>query len=65
MGFLASAEAAVLRGLAAAMVPPPPPDITRWCEENIVFDERSPIPGPASTSTPSSEHTATPWAWSR
>ena len=46
MGFLASAEAAVLRGLAAAMVPPPPPDITRWCEENIVFDERSPIPGP-------------------
>lgn len=46
MGFLASAEAAILRGLAAAMVPPPPPDITRWCEENIVFDERSPIPGP-------------------
>ncbi|MDK8874694.1 terminase gpA endonuclease subunit [Paracoccus sp. SSJ] len=46
MGFLASAEAAVLRGLAFAMVPPPPPDITRWCEENIVFDERSPIPGP-------------------
>lgn len=46
MGFLASAEAAVLRGLAFAMVPPPPPDITRWCEDNIVFDERSPIPGP-------------------
>ncbi|SDL36882.1 phage terminase large subunit family protein [Paracoccus chinensis] len=46
MGFLASAEAAILRGLASAMVPPPPPDITRWCEENIVFDERSPIPGP-------------------
>lgn len=46
MGFLSSAEAAVLRGLAYAMVPPPPPDITRWCEENIVFDERSPIPGP-------------------
>ncbi|MDS9467341.1 phage terminase large subunit family protein [Paracoccus sp. MBLB3053] len=46
MGFLASAEAAVLRGLAMALVPPPPPDITRWCEENIVFDERSPIPGP-------------------
>lgn len=46
MGFLASSEAAVLRGLASALVPPPPPDITRWCEENIVFDERSPIPGP-------------------
>lgn len=46
MGFLSSAEAAILRGLAAAMVPPPPPDITRWCEENIVFDERSPMPGP-------------------
>lgn len=45
MGFLSSAEAAVLRGLATAMVPPPPPDITRWCEENIVFDERSPFPG--------------------
>lgn len=45
MGFLSSAEAAVLRGLAAAMMPPPPPDITRWCEENIVFDERSPFPG--------------------
>lgn len=46
MGFLASAEAAILRGLAHALVPPPPPDITRWCEENIVFDERSPMPGP-------------------
>lgn len=46
MGFLASAEAVVLRAMAAAMMPPPPPDITRWCEENIVFDERSPMPGP-------------------
>lgn len=46
MGFLTSAEAAVLRGMAVAMRPPPPPDITRWCEENIVFDERSPFPGP-------------------
>lgn len=46
MGFLASAEAAILRGLAAVMAPPPPPDITRWCEENITFDERSPFPGP-------------------
>lgn len=46
MGFLTSAEAAVLRGMAVAMAPPPPPDITRWCEENIEFDERSPFPGP-------------------
>lgn len=46
MGFLSSAEAAVLRGMSAAMQPPPPPDITRWCEENIEFDERSPFPGP-------------------
>ncbi|WP_190305710.1 phage terminase large subunit family protein [Roseicitreum antarcticum] len=46
MGFLSSAEACVLRGLAAAMMPPPPPDITRWCQDNIVFDERSPFPGP-------------------
>ncbi len=46
MGFLSSAEAAVLRGLRVAMVPPPPPDITRWCEDNIEFDERSPFPGP-------------------
>src|SRR5699024_6972912 len=23
-----------------------PPDITRWCVENVVFDERSPFPGP-------------------
>ena len=41
MGFLAPA-----RAMAAAMAPPPPPDITRWCEENITFDERSPMPGP-------------------
>ncbi len=46
MGFLASAEAVVLRAAARAMLPPPPPDITRWCEDNIVFDERSPMPGP-------------------
>lgn len=45
MGFLRSAEAAVLRGLAQAILPPSPPDITRWCEQNIVFDERSPFPG--------------------
>lgn len=46
MGFLSAAEAVILRAAAAAMAPPPPPDITRWCEENIVFDERSPMPGP-------------------
>ncbi|WP_370301011.1 phage terminase large subunit family protein [Pseudooceanicola sp.] len=46
MGFLVSAEKVVAQALAEAMAPPPPPDITRWCEENIVFDERSPMPGP-------------------
>lgn len=46
MGFLAPAAQVVARAIAAAMLPPPPPDITRWCEENIVFDERSPMPGP-------------------
>jgi phage terminase large subunit GpA-like protein len=45
MGFIGSAQAAILRGLAQAMSPPPPPDITRWCEENIEFDERSPFAG--------------------
>ncbi|MFQ6552944.1 phage terminase large subunit family protein [Aestuariibius insulae] len=45
MGFLAPAAEIVNRAAAAAMVPPPPPDITRWCEENIIFDERSPLPG--------------------
>lgn len=48
MGFLAAAETVVLRAMAQAMTPPPPPDITRWCEDNIVFDERSPRPGPFS-----------------
>jgi phage terminase large subunit GpA-like protein len=46
MGFLSSSEAAILRGMAQAMTPPPPPDITRWCVDNITFDERSPFPGP-------------------
>ena len=46
MGFLVPAERVVALALAEAMAPPPPPDITRWCEENIVFDERSPLPGP-------------------
>lgn len=45
MGFLASAEAAVLAGLAVALAPPEPPDVTRWCERNVEFDERSPFPG--------------------
>ncbi len=46
MGVLTSAEAIVALALAEAIAPPLPPDITRWCEENIVFDERSPMPGP-------------------
>ena len=46
MGFLASAEAVVARAIAVAMAPPPRPDITRWCTENVVFDDRSPMPGP-------------------
>jgi phage terminase large subunit GpA-like protein len=46
MGFLTSAEAVIAAALSDAIAPPPPPDITRWCEENIVFDERSPMPGP-------------------
>lgn len=46
MGFLASAEAEIAAALAEVLAPPPPPDITRWCEDNIVFDERSPMPGP-------------------
>jgi phage terminase large subunit GpA-like protein len=46
MGFLASAEAVVFAAAAKVMSPPDPPDITAWCERNIVFDERSPMPGP-------------------
>ena len=46
MGFLISAEEVIARAIAQAIDPPPPPDITRWCEENIVFDARSPMPGP-------------------
>lgn len=48
MGFLSPAAQVIYRAMAAAMAPPPPPDITGWCEENIVFDERSPMPGPFS-----------------
>jgi phage terminase large subunit GpA-like protein len=46
MGFLTSSERIVANAIAAAMHPPLPPNITRWCEENIVFNERSPMPGP-------------------
>ena len=45
MGFLASAERVICTAMATAMAPPAPPDITRWCVENIEFDERSPIKG--------------------
>lgn len=48
MGFLTSSAGQIALAMAEAMRPPPPPDITRWCEENIVFDERSPMPGPYS-----------------
>ncbi|MES2845631.1 MAG: terminase gpA endonuclease subunit [Pseudomonadota bacterium] len=46
MGFLSSAARVVSRAAAVAMRPPEPPNLTRWCEENIIFDERSPMPGP-------------------
>jgi len=46
MGFLTSAHAVIAAAVAEALRPPLPPDITRWCEDNIVFDERSPMPGP-------------------
>ncbi len=47
MGFLSPAAAVVARAAAKAMLPPDPPDITRWCEANIVFEDgRSPMPGP-------------------
>ena len=46
MGFLRSAREVVASAAAQALLPPDPPDITRWCEENIVFDQRSPMPGP-------------------
>lgn len=48
MGFLAPAAAVVARAAARAMSPPPPPDITAWCEANVIFDDRSPLPGPFS-----------------
>lgn len=48
MGFLTPAAQVVAQAIAAAMLPPPRPDITRWCEQNITFDARSPMPGPFS-----------------
>lgn len=46
MGFLSPAAAVVARAAARAMMPRPPPNITKWCEDNIVFDDRTPMPGP-------------------
>lgn len=46
MPSLISAESLVMQAVAFSLRPPPPPDISRWCAENIVFDERSPMPGP-------------------
>jgi phage terminase large subunit GpA-like protein len=46
MGFVAPAEKVVARAIALALRPPPPPDITAWCARNVVFDARSPLPGP-------------------
>jgi phage terminase large subunit GpA-like protein len=46
MGFLAPSGAVIAAALARAMQPPPRPDITRWCIENVEFDDRSPFAGP-------------------
>lgn len=46
MGMLIPASAIVARAAAQAMLPPDEIDITAWCERNVVFDERSPLPGP-------------------
>lgn len=46
MGYLAPAARIVGYALAEAMEPPPPPDLVRWAEQNVVFDARSPLPGP-------------------
>lgn len=45
MGYLASAAFVAARSAAAAFAPPPPPDLAAWAARNIVFDERSPLPG--------------------
>jgi len=46
MTSLTPAAGIVAQSIATAMAPPPPPDITRWCEENLIFDETSAMPGP-------------------
>ncbi len=48
MGFLAPAARVIGQAVADALAPPPPPDVTRWAEENVEFDDRAPIPGPFS-----------------
>lgn len=45
MGFLSPINVVVRDAIADVMNPPDPPNITKWCEENIEFDARSPIPG--------------------
>jgi len=50
LGFLGVSEGIVAQAIAQAMHPQDPPDISRWCEENLVFDARSPMPGPFSMS---------------
>ena len=46
MGFLAPAAAVAASAMSAAYTPPAAPDIVRWATENMIFDERSPLPGP-------------------
>ncbi len=45
MRLLSPVASIVAEAIATAMVPPPEPNITRWCEENVIFDDRSPVPG--------------------
>lgn len=45
MGYLSPAFAVISAAMAGVMRPSLPPNITRWCEENIKFDDRSPFPG--------------------
>lgn len=46
MGFLTPAALVAAQAAAAALAPPPPPDVAEWAVRNVVFDERSPFPGP-------------------
>ena len=43
--YLAPAAVVVAAATASAMTPPDPLDVTVWCERNVEFDDRSPIPG--------------------